>query len=134
MSQFDLEPVLVVEPHPQHVELQRPDHADQRGRAVGRPEHLHDALLGQLLQRLLELLGLHGVGQADAAQDFRREARHADELDVLAFGQRVADAQRAVIGNADHVAGIRLLGQRAILREEELRRVAGSSSCRCAPA
>ena len=88
-----------------------------------RAEHLHHALLGQLLQRLLQLLGLHRVGQPHAAQDFRREARHADEVEVLALGQRVADAQRAVVGNADHVAGIGLVGERAVLGEEELRRV-----------
>ena len=117
------EAVFVLEPHAQHVELQRADHADQRRRAVLRAEHLHDALLRELLQRLLQLLRLHGVGQPHAAQDFRREVRHADEIDVLALGQRVADRHRAVVGDADHVAGIGLVGDRAVLREEELRRV-----------
>ena len=45
-----------------------------------------------LLQGLLQLFGLHGVADADAAQDFRREARHATENQFLALGQRVADA------------------------------------------
>ncbi len=45
------------------------------------------------------------------------------KFSVLALGQRVADAQRAVVGDADHVAGERLLGQRAVAGEEELRRV-----------
>ena len=42
--------------------------------------------------------------------------------DVLALGQRVADAQRAVVGDADHVAGIGLVGGDARAGEEELRR------------
>ena len=87
-----------------------------------RQEHLHDAFLGHLLQRVAQLLGLHRVGEFDAAQDFRREARHAAKHDILALAHRVADAQQAVIGNADDIAGIGFLGERAILREEELRR------------
>jgi hypothetical protein len=47
-------------------------------------------------------------GQPHAAQDFRREARHAEEGDVLALGQRVADPQRAVVRDADDVAGVML--------------------------
>jgi hypothetical protein len=46
-----------------------------------------------LLQRLLELLGLQRVGEALAADDFRRKAWHADEVQRLALRQRVADAQ-----------------------------------------
>src|SRR6185437_5581792 len=39
----------------------------------------------------------------------------------FAFGERVADAERAVVGNADDVAGIGLVRDRAVLGEEELR-------------
>ena len=106
----------------EHIELQRADDADDRRRAVMRQEHLHDAFFRHLLQRLAQLLGLHRVGELDPAQDFRGEARHAAKDDLLALGQRVADAQEPVIGNADHVAGERFLRQRAILGEEELRR------------
>ena len=120
---IDLETVFILQTYPQHIELQRADHADERGRAVLRAEHLHHALLRQLLQRLFQLLGLHRVRQPHAPQDFRREARHADEIDLLALGQRIADPDGAMVGNADDVAGIRLFGQRAVLREEELRRV-----------
>ena len=67
-----------------------------------------------LLQRLAQLLRLHGVAELDAAQDLRREARHAAEQDVLALGQRVADAQRAVVGDADDVAGEGLVGDGAV--------------------
>ena len=88
-----------------------------------RQEELHHALLRHLLQRLAQLLRLHGVGELDAAQDLGREARHAAEHDVLALGQRVADAQRAVVRDADHVAGPGLVGDGAVLGEEELRRL-----------
>ena len=88
-----------------------------------RQEQLHDALLRHLLQGLAQFLGLHRVADLDPAQDFRRETRHAAKHQILALGQRVADAQRAVVGNADDVAGIGLLGQLAVLGEEELRRV-----------
>ena len=77
----DRQAVFGVEPLDQHVELQRADDADDRRRAVVRQEHLHDAFLGHLLQRLAQLLGLHRVGELDAAQDFRREARHAAKDD-----------------------------------------------------
>ena len=80
------------------------------------------AFLGQLLQRLLEFLGLHGIRQTDAAQNFRREVGNADKVQILAFGQGVADAQRPVIGYANHITGVGFLGQRPILGEEKLRR------------
>ena len=114
--------VFGVEALGQHVELQRADDANDRRCAVMRQEHLHDAFFRHLLQRLAQLLGLHRVGELDPAQNFRREARHAAKDDLLALGQRVADAQEPVIGNADDVAGERFFGQRAILGEEELRR------------
>ena len=45
------------------------------------------------------------------------------EVEVRAVGQRIADAQRPMIGDADDVARVGLVGKRAILREKELRRV-----------
>ena len=41
---------------------------------------------------------------AAAAQDLGREVRHAVEDERLTLGQRIADAQRAVIGNADDIS------------------------------
>src|SRR5581483_3701432 len=49
------------------------------------------------------------------------EARHPGDADVVALGQGVADAQAAVIGNADDVAGPRLFGEVALAGEEEHR-------------
>jgi hypothetical protein len=66
-------------------------------------------------------LALIGSVEADAADDFRREVRDARDLDVGALGERVADAERAVIGNADNVAGHRFVGQLAVVAEKEHR-------------
>ena len=86
----------------QHVQLERADDADHRGRTVDRSKHLHDALFRHFLQRLLEFLCLHGVGEPHPTDDFRRETRHADKVKFLAFGKRIADAQAAVIWDAYH--------------------------------
>ena len=88
-----------------------------------RPEHLGHALLGQIVERAPELLGPDRILEADPAQDLRGEARDADEAQLLALGQRVADPQRAVVRDADDVARPGLLGELALLREEEDRAV-----------
>ena len=54
---------------------------------------LDDALFGQIVQRLVQLLGSHRIFQHDTAQHLRREIRNAGELQRLAFGQAVADVQ-----------------------------------------
>ena len=51
-----------------------------------------DALLGETFQRAGQMLLLHRIGQAHAAQDFRREIGDAGERDLARFRQRVADA------------------------------------------
>jgi hypothetical protein len=51
--------------------------------------------LGELGQRLFQMLGLQRVQRADGLQKFRRKAGDAGEAQRLAFGQRVADAQAA---------------------------------------
>ena len=96
----------------EHVELQGADDADDPVRAGDGAEDLGDAFFRQIFQRLAHLLGFHRIGQADAAEDFRCEIGDAGEADFLAgFRQRVADAERAVIGDADDVAGIGFLSQ-----------------------
>ena len=82
-------------------------------------EELRDALLRQILQRAAQMLGPHGIAQAHPAQDFRGEARNAGEGQALALAQCIADAQGAVIGNADDVAGIGLLRQFTVAGHEE---------------
>ncbi len=118
---IDFQPIFGQEPCAEHVELQWANNPDQRRGSVSGPEYLCDAFLGQLVQRQPQLLGPHGIGQTDPAQDLGCEVRDALKIEVLAFGQGVADAERAVIRNPNHVAGVGFLGERAILGKEELR-------------
>src|SRR3546814_4575587 len=82
-----------------------------------------DLLLRHVVERFPELLRLGRIGEHDAAQYLRREVRQAGEADRRVLGQRVADAERAVIGDADDVAGKGLVGQLPVLGEEENRAV-----------
>ena len=118
----DLGAVFRLQPVDDHVELQGTDNADDPVGAEIRLEDLHQAFFGQILQALAHLLDAHGVGETHAAQDFRREGRQAGDVDVLAFGQRIADAELAVVGHADDVARIGKIGNLAFFGEEEDRR------------
>ena len=101
--------------------------------AVLRAEQLDDAFFGQLLESLAKLLGFHRVVEPDAAKDFGGEIGDTDEIERFVFRQRVADAERAVVGDADDVAGKRLLGDLAVAGEKELRRMQRDLTCRCGP-
>ena len=68
----------------EHVELERPDGGEDRRRlaVVEVAEHLHDALLVELLETLAELLGPTGVERAGGGEHLGGEAwdrreRHA---------------------------------------------------------
>jgi hypothetical protein len=76
------------------------------------------ALFRQLLQALLQLLDLQRIGNARQAEMFRREGRDAGEAQVFAFGEGFAEADRAVVGNADDVARPGLVGRAAVARHE----------------
>ena len=91
------------------LELQRADGAQQQRVARRRLEHLDRAFLAQLLQALGELLRLERIARARDAEELGREVRDALEGERLAFGQRVADLQLAVVVDADDVAGDRVL-------------------------
>ena len=67
------------------------------------------------------MLGLHRVACTAALQQFRRERRDACDLDGFAFGQRVANAQLAVVRDADDVAGPCLFRQFTVRGEEQHR-------------
>jgi hypothetical protein len=54
--------------------------------------------LGELHQRLVEVLGLHRIARAAGLQKLRREGRDAGEAQRLALGQRVADASWPWLG------------------------------------
>src|SRR6202795_1524649 len=80
----NFQPIFVREPCFKDIELQWANNAYQSRRSVGRLEYLRDAFLGQLVRRLLELLGPHGIGQTNPAQNLRREVRYADKVAFLA--------------------------------------------------
>jgi hypothetical protein len=65
---------------------------------------LADTFFGQLAQGPFQVFGAHRVFGADPAQQFRRKARDPGEMQNLPFGQRIADAQIAVIGQTENVA------------------------------
>ena len=78
--------VLVLEAMQHDVELQHADRADDRRRArrlgARRVEHLRRALFRELAQPGVELLSLHRIGEDDAREVLRREARDAAELEI----------------------------------------------------
>ena len=67
------------------------------------------------------MLGFHRVACAYALQQFGREGRDAGETQRLALGQRIADAQLAVVRNPDDVAGPGLVGQFTVRGQEQHR-------------
>src|SRR5690606_37233843 len=118
-----IDAVFVPEPIRRDVELQRPDRAQDQIVVHERPKELRRALLAELRQALLQRLQLQRVAQHRAAKQLRREIRYAGEHEALAFGEAVADVDRAVIVQADDVAGKRL-GRALPVRREKRDRVA----------
>ena len=87
---------------------------------LGHEEELHGALLGELLEPLLQLLALQRIGEHDLHEVLGREARDALELErlALAVDQRVADAEIAAVPDAEDVAGVGLVDVDPLLRHE----------------
>ena len=122
-----LDTVLVLEPVRDDFELQLADRADSRSRArAGRKTWI--APSSPSCVRPAQLLGAQRVGDLDALEDLGREERQSGELERLSFGQRVAELQHAVVGHADHVAGVSLVEQLAALRQKCARRLFVRSS------
>ena len=118
-----LDAVLVFQPVRDHFKLELSHGAQQQHRTRHRAEHLDRAFFTQLGQAGAQLFAAQRVGHFHAADDFRCEERQAGELQVFAFGQRVAELQHAVVGNADDVACKGLVQQLAPLRQEAHHRV-----------
>src|SRR5215469_11713508 len=93
---MDSEIVLRLDARGQHVQLQGSDYAYDPIAAHARLEDARDAFFRKLLQRARQMLGLERVFEAHAAQDFRREIGNAGNPNRLAFGEGIADPQRAV--------------------------------------
>src|SRR5215469_6801244 len=105
----------------QHIELQRADDADDPVPAVERLEDAGHPFLGQLPERMLQMLRLHRVLDLDPPQDLRREIGDAGDAHRLTLGQGVADPEAPVVRDADDVAGPSLLGEVALARQEKHR-------------
>ena len=67
--------VFAGQPRGDDFELQLADGAQQQRVADGRLEHLDRAFLAELLQALLQLLGLERIARARDAEELRREIR-----------------------------------------------------------
>ena len=117
----DLRAVLGLQAVFQHLELQRPDRAEQGCAAVGRFEKLGHAFSNKLVQTGAEAFRGAGAAAADGGEALGREDRDLVELDRGIRGQRVADFKRLVAHQADHVAGEGLVDDLAFLGEQLLR-------------
>src|SRR5262249_318398 len=88
-------------------------------------EDLDRALLRELLEALLELLALERVLGPDPGEDLRREPGELGIFEGGSLAEGVADAQRAGVEEADHVAGPGLLDHLPVRAEELARRAEG---------
>ena len=110
--------VLVFQAIGDDLELQRADRAEDQVVAHQRAEELGRAFLGQLRDTFLQLLQLERIAQARAAEQFGREIRDAGVRQLFADGEGVADRDRAVVVQADHVARIGRIDDLAIAGHE----------------
>ena len=101
VNRLDL--ILVLQAIGDHIELKLAHRAHNQVRGVHQRKHLRGALLRELLQTLLKLLGLHGITQANAAKQFRRKVRDTGETEGFTVGKGVADLNRAVVVQADDI-------------------------------
>lgn len=83
-------------------------------------EKLHDAFLRQFHQSLTQLLGLHGIVETDTTQDFRRKVRNPRKAQFFALAQRIANPQRAMVWNSNHVPAKGFFSQLTIDHVEAL--------------
>src|SRR5688572_29781033 len=72
-----LDAVLVLQAELRNLELQLADRAEDDVVVGQRPVDLRRALFAELVESLVELLGLERIAQHDAAEQLGREVRHA---------------------------------------------------------
>ena len=99
-----LHAIFGLQPVGHHLELQLADGAQQQRSAQMRPEDLNGTFLAQLGEAGTQLLALHRVSQLDDLEELGRKEGQPGELQLLAFGQRVAQLQHAMVGQTDDVA------------------------------
>src|SRR5690606_27569182 len=96
------------EPRNNHIKLQNTHSAHYKVVVFHGLEYLHSALLGQLDQTLLQLLGLQRIFQANPAEQLRREVRNTGELHILTSSEGISELYGAVVVQTDDVTGERL--------------------------
>ena len=69
-------------------------------------KQLCNALIHQLLDTLVELLGLHWIAVLDILKHFGREAGQALEVKFFTLGERITNLKDAVVGQAHNVTWI----------------------------
>ena len=83
------------------VELQHADGSQNDIIAGQRAEHLGCAFLAQLIQSLVKRFHTQRVAQHHAPEQLRCKVGHADELERFALGEAIADANGAMVVQAD---------------------------------
>ena len=113
--------VFVGEPEGDHVELQRPDGAEDQVIVPERAEELGRAFLAELVEALLQRLHAQRILEHGAAEQLRGEIGDSGEGELLALGERVADVDGAVVVQADDVACPGLVRMLAVCGHERQR-------------
>ena len=73
-------------------------------------EQLGHTLVHQLVDTLLQLLGLHGVVVLNILKQLRREGWQSAEVKLFTLSQRVANLEDAIIGQTYDIARPRTAG------------------------
>ena len=110
--------IFVLEAVLNDFELQLSDGADDLAIVELIDEELCHAFVHELVDAFLQLLGLHRVGVLDVLEHLGREGWQAAIVQLLAFRERVANLEDAVVGQADDVTRPSLVNGLLSLRHE----------------
>src|SRR5690606_27437027 len=115
--------ILRLEPVLHHLELQRPDGCKERRtwRRVPDREGLDNTFLQELLETRAVTLRIRGTRVAQIGEYLRREARDLVEANGAVLCKGVANTERVVADETDHVARPGLVHGLAFLTEEFVR-------------
>ena len=110
--------ILILQAILNHFKLQLADGTYDFSAVKLVDEKLRHAFVHQLLDTLLQLLGLHGVGVLDVLEHLGREGGQASVVEIFALGERVTNLEGSVVGEADDVAGPCLVDSGFALRHK----------------
>ena len=99
--------------------MKLPDDTDNPTRTDCRFEQFGGTFLGELTERLVQMLRLHRIACATGLQQLGREAWNAPKGEPFTLGQRITDAKLAVVGNANDIARPCVLGRLALRGQKE---------------